>query len=331
MLLTSPDESSDSEVEPVTYGKAPAPSAKAAAAPAKSKYKVDLKKVLRALATITEDERSLQKIEKRERRITREEEAAERKRQEKVQRAQQRIQSFQSTDAGAQEMLTMLPYLDKEEKRQLYRALKREQEEEELKHFRHDYDREMVKRSGDRKGGYSAAAAAPRSSTAASDARGSAEPPPPMPEPVRKKKLKEFRWHLYEASLDQKGRCKPSEASDFPINKDQEVCKHPFERLAWSANQSAHWASCRACGLEKVLYYSHEHGALAAETHQVDEDINATYIVNSDDIILDTGCRTAVAGESGTTDFNRCSAQKGYAMKRWSMKRSSGLELGSQC
>ena len=117
-----------------------------------------------------------------------------------------------------------------------------------------------------------------------------------MPEPVRKKKLKEFRWHLYDASLDRKGKCKPSEASDFPSTKEQELCKHPFERLAWGANGSAHWASCRACGLKKVLYYSREHGALAAETHQVNEDVHATYIINSEDIILDTGCRTAVGG-----------------------------------
>ena len=155
----------------------------------------------------------------------------------------------------------MLPYLDKEEKKQLYQALKREQEEEELKHFRQNYDREMLRRSADRRGGYSAAKAAPRPSTAASDANGSAEPPPSrsenqMPEPVRRETLKEFRWHLYEASLDHKGRRKPSEASDFPTKREQEVCKHPFERFAWRANGEAHWASCRACGLKKVLYYS---------------------------------------------------------------------------
>ena len=210
-LLTSPDESSDSEVEPVTYGKAPAPSAKAAAAPPKSKYKVDLKKVLRALAVITEDEQALKKIEKRERRITREEGAAEKKRQEKVQRAHQRIQSFQSTDAGAQEMLTMLPYLDKEEKRQLYQALKREQEEEELRHFRHDYDRETVRRSSRSKGwllgrkGSALGQARLRPMRVDQQSRRQPRSENQMPEPVRRKKLKEFRWHLYEASLDHKG------------------------------------------------------------------------------------------------------------------------------
>ena len=177
------------------------------------------------MATITEDEDALKKIEKKERRITREE-AAEKKRREKVQRAHERVQSFKSTDAGAQEILTMLPYLDKQEKKHLYNALKPEQEEEEMKHFHHDYDREMVKRSGDRRGGYTAKAA-PRPSTAASSARGTNDPPPAksenqMPEPVRKKKLKEFRWHLYDGSLDRKGRCKPSEASDLST-KEQEL------------------------------------------------------------------------------------------------------------
>lgn len=76
-LLTSPEESSESEAEPAIYSKASEPRAKAAAAPPATKYKVDLKKVLRALATITEDEDALKKIEKKERRITREEEAAE--------------------------------------------------------------------------------------------------------------------------------------------------------------------------------------------------------------------------------------------------------------
>ena len=47
-LLTSPEESSESEAEPAIYSKASEPRAKAAAAPPATKYKVDLKKVLRA-------------------------------------------------------------------------------------------------------------------------------------------------------------------------------------------------------------------------------------------------------------------------------------------
>ena len=70
----------------------------------------------------------------------------------------------------------MLPYLDKQEKKQLYNALRREQEEE-LRDFHHDYDGEMLKRSGDRHRGYTAKAA-PRPSTAAPGARGSNDPPP---------------------------------------------------------------------------------------------------------------------------------------------------------
>ena len=50
-------------------------------------------------------------------------------------------------------MLAMLPYLDKQEKKQLYNALRREQEEE-MRDFHHDYDGEMLKRSGDRHRGY---------------------------------------------------------------------------------------------------------------------------------------------------------------------------------
>ena len=40
-------------------------------------------------------------------------------------------------------------------------------------------------------------------------------------------------------------------------------------------------------------------------------DIHATYVINSDDIILDTGCRTAVAGEEWHHRFQQMLDAKG--------------------
>ena len=102
--------------------------------------------------------------------------------------------------------------------------------------------------------------------------------------------MAEFRRTLFENSLDKKGRVRPSEAADFP-DASQERCEHPYEELRWGANGSAHWAHCRKCKLKRVLYYSNEHGAMVAEKPEV--------LFNDEpcQVILDTGCRTAVAGE----------------------------------
>lgn len=205
----------------------------------------------------------------------------------------------------------MLPHLDKAEKRALYEALKREQEEEELRHFQPDYPVEMLRRPPDHTGGYSAPAsrAAPRQEEPRTSQRerasGSTEPPPPkgvLPEPVRKKRLEEFRRRLYDAAVDRRGRLRPSEASDIPRG-DQELCKHPFEKLVWGANQAAHWANCRECKLHKVLYYSHDHGALVVEEPPV--EAHEVHLMSNCDIILDTGCRTAVAGEAWHAQFQQ--------------------------
>ena len=56
-----------------------------------------------------------------------------------------------------------------------------------------------------------------------------------LPEPVRQKRLAEFRRTLFEKSLDKKGRVRPSEAADFP-DASQERCEHPYEELRWGAN-----------------------------------------------------------------------------------------------
>ena len=83
----------------------------------KTTYKVDLGKVLRALELVTEDDHVREKLEKREKKLAREEREAEEKRQRRLNKAHERIQRYRSTDASAQEMITMLPHLGKAERR----------------------------------------------------------------------------------------------------------------------------------------------------------------------------------------------------------------------
>ena len=298
----------------------------------RGKYKVDVRKVLKALSMVTEDEEAQKRLQKKEKKLAKEELEAEERRKRKLDRAHKRIRRYQSTDATAQEMLTMLPHLSKDEKQELYRALKREQEEEELQNFRPDYPKEYLKRRDERPGGYQASpervSGRGRESGGSRRDHGGPQPPPSqeesrLPEPVRKKRLHEFRKGLYEAALDRRGRVRLSEASDVPT-KAQETCHHPYERLAWGANGAAHWASCRACGLRKVLYYSHMHGAMVVsrkerkEKHQeaLSADIREAHEVmmaTTTEVILDTGCRTAVAGEEWHKAFQATLAEKGLS------------------
>ena len=113
---------------------------------------------------------------------------------------------------------------------------------------------------------------------------------------MRKKRLQEFRHELYINALDKKGKCVPSQASDVPEGL-QISCKHDFGSLRWGANQSAHWAHCKDCGLKRVLYYQNDHGALVTEVPETSgaySDMGPR--LEAGDAIVDTGCRTAVAG-----------------------------------
>ena len=291
----SDDSDSDSrgDGEPLVYSAKP----KTEQTTKKSKYKVDIRKVIKAMELMAEDDEVRVKLEKKEKKMAKEERDLADQRRRKLEKAQRRVQRYRSTDANAQEMITMLPHLDREEKRQLYAVLKREEEEEALRHYRPEMETTDLRRRSERREGYSApkrgSSLAASSTAAVPPSRQSNQLLPrgqTMPEPVRKKKLQEFREGLYRASVDRKGRCKPSEASDIPRG-DQGLCPHSFEKLVWGANGSAHWANCRSCGLRKVLYYSHEHGALMEGSEE-----NQVYIQMVGDVILDTGCRTAVAG-----------------------------------
>ena len=140
---------SSSEYELPAVGRGASAEPKAAG---KSKYKVDVRKVLKALELMAEDDDTRRRLEKKEKKLAQQDLEREEKRRKKLERAQRHINNYQSTDANAQEMLMMLPHLTKDEKRHLYDALKREKEEEELRYFRPDYKKEHLRRKDERHG-----------------------------------------------------------------------------------------------------------------------------------------------------------------------------------
>lgn len=290
-------EESESSEDPVLTA-APTKAEKPSSSTRRRRYKVALKTVLEALAAETDDEETQRRLKKKEYKAARQEAKRQKEREHEDKRqeglkAKRQGSSPMDTTASPLEMLRILPHMTKEEKKELYKALKREQEEEAAKYLDLEASDEKLRRPDRRTAGYSAARPAPKPKAKAeperpssSAGRGTAE----VPEVVRRKRLQEFRRTLYKNALDRKGKVKVSEASDLPT-PEQEVCPHPWLSLKWGANGSAHWAHCKDCKMKRVLYYSNEHGALmtAAEA-AVFLDGGAT------SVILDTGCRTAVAG-----------------------------------
>ena len=138
---------------------------------------------------------------------------------------------------SAQEMMAALPHISKQEKKQLHKQLKKEQEEIAAKHMSKPVKEDTLRRA-ESAGYHSGSASTPaRSSTDRPAAP--APPSPKVPRPVRKKHLQEFRKALYDNALDRQGTCIPSQASEVPEGI-QVSCKHEFSRLRWGANQSAH-------------------------------------------------------------------------------------------
>ena len=113
-------------------------------------------------------------------------------------------------------------------------------------------------------------------------------------EGVRKRELEEFRVALWRRSWTG-SRTSPSTASPMP-NEKQARCAHPFEQLVWVSNQHGHFARCKRCDLKNVLYFSERHGALVAEPAAHEALAAALPDRPVGQVILDSGCRTAVAG-----------------------------------
>ena len=202
-----------------------------------------------------------------------------------------------------QEILSILPHLSKEEKRHLYKSLRAEQEEEAFRQLPKEPERRKGYAQPEKEASSSSRAAA-AAATSRTDPGELREPPPNLPPVIRKKKVEEFRRGLCNKSMTRKGKLMLSEASDIPSTAEQESCTHEFSMLRWGANGSAHWADCSHCRLRKVLYFSHIHGVLA----QGMDETRRPVVMN---VILDTGCRTAVAGAKWHSEFQRALIERG--------------------
>ena len=296
----------------------------------KEKLKVKLLTVLKSLAEDEEDAEVKKRLKRKEKRLQDKAAARATGSQASGSEAPKKSRAKKETpdpkldeDMGLStaDLLQLLPHMSKEEKKILYRQLKREREDEAVKLFGKNAASStptMMKRPDRRRDGYSAASV-PSGTVGRGLRKEDVQEPPDMeatmPVGVRKKRMDQFRKELYEAAKNRKGRVVPSEASDLPT-AEQENCPHPFERLLWGANSNAQWASCRDCKLRKVLYYSAMHGAMAVDQTMPDilEEDNGAYhsnILAPGHVILDTGCRTAVAGRNWHNNLQELMRQKG--------------------
>ena len=83
-------------------------------------------------------------------------------------------------------------------------------------------------------------------------------------------------------------------------------------KLIWVANQHDHFARCKHCDLKNVLYYSQRHGVLAAG---LTKDQPGPAMHTEGQVILDSGCRTAVAGWRWHSEFQAALRQRGVTWK----------------
>ena len=247
-----------------------------------AKRRVKMKAVLEALGADAHDDETAEKLARLQRQV--------RKKKAKGQGYEDRDVTMDPS-----EILAILPHLSREEKARLYRELKAEHESEAYRRLPKEPKEESGARSSQsRRESPPAAPRTPPSTAAASASAGVKDPFDPNTPPVlRKKRLADFRRGLYDGALGRKGKLTLSEAADLPT-ADQERCAHAFDDLRWGANSSAHWAHCGRCKLKKVLYYSVTHGVLVTGPPK-----------GVQEVILDTGCRTAVAGAKWHEAYQR--------------------------
>ena len=129
-----------------------------------------------------------------------------------------------------------------------------------------------------------------------------------IPKAVKDKMLLEFRMDLYKAQ-EKRGRLIVSRCAPAPT-EEQLQCKHPFEKIRWSANGDGHYGTCRACGLKHVIYFSEKHGAMMVGTGE-DHATEVLFQQHPGQGIVDSGCRTAVAGIQWHEKFQAALKEKG--------------------
>ena len=133
-----------------------------------------------------------------------------------------------------------------------------------------------------------------------------------LPKAVKEKMLLEFRQELYAKQV-KKGRLVPSRCA--PAATDEQIrCCHDFGRLRWSANGDGHYASCRDCGLRHVIYFSEKHGVMMVDQDKGEEpeEKEVFFHKNPGLAIVDSGCRTAVAGHQWHDKFQEMLRTRGF-------------------
>ena len=163
-----------------------------------------------------------------------------------------------------QEILELLPFLEKGDKKKLHQQLKVES----APSNRHQYPvapgQSNKTFAQENVHGYSAAPGSASSSRddprvnatsrAAAALGASLQPPEPKPKVALKAELEQFRRELYIQQLDRHGCLRPSSCAPLPRGQ-QTTCPHLFDKLKWGANASAQYARCGGCNLQHVIYY----------------------------------------------------------------------------
>ena len=151
---------------------------------------------------------------------------------------------------------------------------------------------------------------------------------------VKKRELEEFKLELWRQSWNG-SRTIPSSAAPVP-NEFQARCPHRFEDLLWSSNQHGHWARCKRCDLKHILYHSERHGILVTSHSSTTPSTCATASseafvaaphVPPGQVILDSGCRTAVAGQFWHEAFQAKLEQMGVPW--WQVEENETFQFGS--
>ena len=151
---------------------------------------------------------------------------------------------------------------------------------------------------------------------------------------VKKRELEEFKIGLWRQSWNG-SRTIPSSAAPVP-NEVQARCPHRFEDLLWSSNQHGHWARCKKCDLKHILYHSERHGVLMTSHPTMASStclpvaattLTAAPVTPAGQVILDSGCRTAVAGQYWHEAFQAKLTQLGVPW--WQVEENETFQFGS--
>ena len=218
--------------------------------------------------------------------------------------------------ASPQEVMAALPKMTRDEKKEIQKILQREEREQAYESLRRSHLLPEYESSEDEhdptasaSGGYQTPIV-PKMGTPKKELQHGNYMEEvrnkTMPKAVKDKKLAQFRLELYEKQMTRHG-LKPSSCAPTPTEA-QVRCKHPFERLRSSSNGDGHYATCKECGMKHVIYFSERHGAWMVH-HPIapePEPASGVFLTLTPGMaIMDSGCRTAVAGRQWHESFQQ--------------------------